>query len=197
MQEKTDFFSIYQHDFIRAAVCRPAVKVADPAYNAERIVELARQASNSKAALALFPELGVSAYSCGDLFHQEALLEAVLRALAGIIEASLQLTPLLLIGAPLRFHGRLYNCVLAIHDGQILGVTPKTHLPNFGEFDERRHFTSDAEILGGEVTLLGQTVPFGNDIIYECSTLPDLRIHAELRSEERRGGRECSSHAWA
>ena len=96
------FFSLYSHGFIRAAVCVPTLRVADPAYNLERTLELARRASEMHAAVALFPELGLSAYSNEDLFHQDALLEASRNALAKLIKESTGLTPILLVGLPLR-----------------------------------------------------------------------------------------------
>src|SRR5215217_2028890 len=101
------FHSPYSHGFVRAAVCVPAVRVADPAHNLERTLGLARRASEARAAVALFPELGISAYSCDDLFQQDALLDAVEEALARLVEASADLTPVLLVGAPLRFEGKL------------------------------------------------------------------------------------------
>src|SRR5688500_12630733 len=97
------FQSPYSHGFIRAAVCVPAVRVADPAHNTSHTIGLARRASEMGAAVALFPELGVSAYSCEDLFHQDALLDAVEDGLGEIVRASEELNPVLLVGAPLRF----------------------------------------------------------------------------------------------
>src|SRR3954464_14649816 len=111
------FNSIYTHGFIRAAVCIPTLRVADPAFNAERTIALARQASEAKAAVALFPELGLSAYSNDDLFHQDALLEASRAAIAQLVEASAKLTPILAVGAPLRFEGKLFNCAVLIYQG--------------------------------------------------------------------------------
>src|SRR3954454_19320395 len=102
------FHSIYAHGFLRAAVCVPRVRVADPVFNGEQTLGLARQASEMHAAVALFPELGVSAYSNEDLFHQDALLDASRDALARLIESSRELTPVLLVGAPLRFEGKLF-----------------------------------------------------------------------------------------
>src|SRR5436190_21433401 len=96
------FHSIYTHGFVRAAVCIPTLRVADPAFNAERTIAMARRASEAKAAIALFPELGISAYSNEDLFHQDALLEATKTALAEVVKASADLTPILAVGAPLR-----------------------------------------------------------------------------------------------
>src|SRR2546430_16459033 len=99
-----DFNSIYSHGFIRAAVCVPSLRVADPAFNVERTLELARQASKANVAVALFPELGISAYSNEDLFHQDALLDASKSAVARLVQESETLAPALLVGAPLRFN---------------------------------------------------------------------------------------------
>src|SRR3954452_18732092 len=103
------FHSIYAHGFLRAAVCVPRVRVADPVFNGEQTLGLARQASEMHAAVALFPELGVSAYSNEDLFHQDALLDASRAALLDIVKASADLTPVLAVGCPLRFEGKLFN----------------------------------------------------------------------------------------
>src|SRR5438128_737462 len=128
------FNSIYSHGFIRAAVCIPAVRVADPRHNGEHTIALARRASALEATVALFPELGLSAYSNEDLFHQDALLEATLAAVHDVLEASRELMPILVVGAPLRLEGKLFNCALAIYRGRILGIAPKTYLPNYREF---------------------------------------------------------------
>ncbi|MEI7644950.1 MAG: NAD(+) synthase [Chloroflexales bacterium] len=175
-----NFHSIYAHGFARAAVCVPTLRVADPAFNAERTIALARRASQAHAALALFPELGLSAYSNDDLFHQDALLDATLAALGQVRAASAELSPLLLVGAPLRFEGRLFNCAVAIYRGQILGVAPKSYLPNYREFYEKRQFAAARDALAREVRLLGQTVPFGNDLIYVAESLPSLLVHSEI-----------------
>src|SRR5919201_5739140 len=104
------FHSIYTHKFIRAAVCLPFVRVADPQFNLERTLGLAERASELKAAVALFPELGISAYSNEDLFHQDALLDATEAALARLVSESRAIAPLMIVGAPLRFEGKLFNC---------------------------------------------------------------------------------------
>src|SRR3954469_11184856 len=103
------FNSIYSHGFVRVAVCVPSLRVADPAYNAERTLELARRASEAHAAVALFPELGISAYSNEDLFHQDALLEATRAAVDKLAKATAQLSPVLLVGAPVQIDGKLFN----------------------------------------------------------------------------------------
>ena len=174
------FHSIYTHGFVRVGVCIPFLRVADPDYNVAQTLGLARQASDMGAAVALFPELGLSAYSNEDLFHQDALLEGTLAALGRLVAESRDLTPLLLVGAPLRFGGQLFNCAVAVYRGRILGLTPKSYLPNYREFYEKRQFTSARDAVSREVTLLGQRVPLGSDLIYSAENVPDFAVHAEI-----------------
>jgi NAD+ synthase (glutamine-hydrolysing) len=174
------FDSIYRHGVVRLAVGIPFVRLGNPSRNAQRAIELARRAHEAHAAIVLFPELGLSGYSNEDLFHQDALLGAAKEALGQVVQASRTLQPLLLVGAPLRFEQKLFNCAVAIHGGRVLGVTPKTYLPNYREFYERRQFTPGAHALSRDVSLLGDTVPFGNDVLYELAGLPDCAVHVEL-----------------
>ncbi len=174
------FHSIYSHGFIRAAVCIPHVKVADPPFNVERTIELAARASAMNASVALFPELGLSAYSNDDLFHQDALLDASVAAVARVLQASHELSPLLLVGAPLRFEGKLFNTAVAIYRGRVLGIVPKTYLPNYREFYEKRQFTSGRDAVAREVLFLGEMIPFGNDLIFTASNIPNFSVHAEI-----------------
>ena len=174
------FYSLYTHGFVRVAVCVPFLRVADPEYNAARTLVLAHQASKAGAAVALFPELGLSAYSNDDLFHQDALLEACQRALGEIVSASETLLPVLLVGLPLRVEHKLFNCACAIHRGQILGITPKTYIPNYREFYEKRQFASARDALCREVRLLDQMAPFGNDLIYTATNLAQFALHVEI-----------------
>src|SRR5713101_171339 len=162
------FDSIYSHGFIRAAVCVPSLRVADPGFNVERTLELSRLASKAGVAVALFPELGISAYSNEDLFHQDALLEATKDALAGLLKESEALAPVLIVGAPLQFEAKLFNCAVIIHRGRVLGIVPKTYLPNYREFYEKRQFTSARHTTSHEVVFLGSRVPFGNDLLFEA-----------------------------
>lgn len=180
MKKNQPFNNIYTHGFARVAVCIPEVKVADPAYNSDQIIELAERAAAKNAAVCLFPELSVSAYSCGDLFHQDALLDACEAAIEKIKSASASLHALLLVGAPLKIEGALYNCALAVHNGHILGIVPKTFLPNYREFYEKRQFCSGRDCLLDEVELLGERVPFGADLIYNPTDIRHLRIHSEI-----------------
>jgi NAD+ synthase (glutamine-hydrolysing) len=174
------FHSIYSHKFIRASVCIPFVRVADPEFNVEHTLGLARRASELNAAVALFPELGISAYSNDDLFHQDVLLDATEVALARLVEESRDLSPVLLAGAPLRFEGKLFNCAVVIYRGRVLGITPKTYLPNYREFYEKRQFTSGRDAVGREVLFLGERVPFGSDLIFDAANVEDFSLHVEI-----------------
>jgi NAD+ synthase (glutamine-hydrolysing) len=174
------FDSIYSHGFIRAGVCIPSLRVADPDYNLEHTVKLASRASKQHVAVALFPELGISAYSNEDLFHQDALLEATRSAIARLVKESASLTPLLIVGAPLQFDARLFNCAVIIYRGNVLGLVPKTYLPNYREFYEKRQFTSGRHAVSNEVSFLDKRVPFGNDLIFEARNLQNFKLHTEI-----------------
>src|SRR2546427_7483697 len=156
------FDSLYSHGFVRVAVCVPKLRVADPGYNAEQTLRLLRRASDLSAAVALFPELGLSAYTNEDLFHQDALLSASEQAIGRVARASAELTPVVFVGAPLRFEGKLFNAAVAIYRGRVLGITPKSYLPNYREFYEKRQFTAARDAVSQEVRFLGEKVPFGN-----------------------------------
>ena len=174
------FESIYRHGFARAAVCIPFVRLGNARHNAERTIELGRRAHDAHATVAVFPELGLSGYSNDDLFHQDALLEMTLESLGKVIAASRTLSPILIVGAPLRLEQKLFNCAVVIHRGGILGITPKTYLPNYREFYERRQFTPGTHAVANEVELFGTRVPFGNDIIYQISAIPGFALHVEI-----------------
>src|SRR5438876_3703733 len=174
------FDSIYSHRFIRAGVCVPALSVADPAFNFERTLELARLASKANVAVALFPELGISAYSNEDLFHQDALLDASKAAVERLTQESGELTPVLNVGAPLQFDGKLFNCAVVIYRWRVLGLAPKSYLPNYREFYEKRKFTSGRDAISREVLFLGARVPFGNDLIFDAENVEGLRLHVEI-----------------
>lgn len=180
LSQQHSFCSIYRHDFVRVSVCIPIIQVANPYYNTERTLELARRASQMRAAVALFPELGISAYSNEDLFHQEALLDACVECIAHIVQVSRDLEPVLIVGAPLRFEGKLFNCAIVIYRGRVLGITPKTYLPNYQEFYEKRQFVSGRNAVAREMPFLGEHVLFGNDIIYNTTTVDDFALHVEI-----------------
>ena len=174
------FFNLHAHGFVRAAVAVPRVRIADPAFNVAQTLELARAADAQGASLVLFPELGLSAYAIDDLLQQEALLAGVEQALSDLVEASRTLHPLIVVGAPLRHRGRLYNCAVAIRRGQALAATPKVYLPNYREFYEKRHFSSGAGVAGEEISLAGQLAPFGSDVLLVARDVDGLTLHMEI-----------------
>jgi NAD+ synthase (glutamine-hydrolysing) len=175
------FFNLYSHNFIRAAVAIPEVRVADPTFNAGQTIALMQQAAQRHAVLAAFPELGLSAYSCEDLFHQQALLDASKAALAQVVAASSGLTLVAVVGVPLQIDGLLYNCAAVISGGKILGVAPKTYLPNYREFYELRQFTPGDYCARAAIDLCGQTdVPFGTRLIFQAENQPQLVLFAEI-----------------
>ncbi|PPQ34579.1 NAD(+) synthase [Rhodopila globiformis] len=174
------FRSLYRHGFARVAACTTRTALADPATNAETILRMARDCDRQAVAVAVFPELGLSGYAIGDLLQQVVLLDAVEAAIDTIVAESTDLMPLLLVGAPLRHLGGLYNCAVAIHRGQLLGVVPKIHLPNYREFYETRHFASGDGTEGGAITIGLNTVPFGPDLLFESADINGLVVHAEI-----------------
>jgi NAD+ synthase (glutamine-hydrolysing) len=174
------FFNLYSHDFARVAVASPRCRVADPAFNVQETLRLAREAADQGAVLIAFPELGLSAYSCDDLFHQRALLDAVLDGLAQVVEASATLPLAMVVGAPLRLNHVLFNCAVVVAGGRILGVVPKSYLPNYGEFYESRQFSAADNAAVDRIELLGQDVPFGPEQLFELENLPLFRFHVEI-----------------
>ena len=181
MKAGEEFFNLYNHDFVRVAVALPSVKVADPTFNGFQTVEMIAQAAQRKALVVLFPELGISAYSCEDLFHQRALLEGCRAELARIVKASQSFATVNVVGAPLQVDHLLFNCAVVIHRGRILGVVPKTYLPNYREFYELRQFTPADHAVRDTIELCGQSdIPFGNRLLFEADGQPLFKFHVEI-----------------
>src|SRR5690348_10702320 len=180
MENNREFFNLYSHGFIRVAVGVPEVRVADTAFNAARTIELMERAEGERAVAVLFPELGLSAYSCDDLFHQRALLDGVRDGLVRILEASERLPLLTVVGLPLQLEQLLFNCAAVVHRGRVLGVVPKTYLPNYREFYEARYFSSGDAARRTSIELAGQVVPFGSRLLFEASNQPKLSFHIEI-----------------
>lgn len=176
----SEFTSLYSHEFLRIAACVPRAHVADPDFAVEETLRLAKLGHADDCALMLFPELGLSSYAIDDLLFQDVLLDAVEGALGAIVQASRQLSPTLIVGAPVRRSGRLYNAAVVIYRGAILGVVPKTYLPNYREFYERRHFTSGAEVCGVDIAIAGQVVPFGVDLLFQSQGTLPFTFHVEI-----------------
>ena len=175
-----DFHSLYAHEFMRIAAAVPTASVGDPVANAAAILALAGRADAAKAALVVFPELSLSAYAIDDLLHQDALLKAVDAELGRMADASKALFPVLIVSAPLRSKGRLYNTAVVIHRGEILGVVPKAFLPNYREFYEKRHFTPGAGVRGQTIKVAGRSVPFGVDLLFGSTGAIEATFHVEI-----------------
>jgi NAD+ synthase (glutamine-hydrolysing) len=174
------FFNLYAQGFLRVATATPFLRVADVAFNLERTLAAARAAHEEAAGLVLFPELGLTAYAIDDLLQQDAILDAAEEALLSLAEASASLMPVIVVGLPLRAGDALYNVAAIIHRGRILGLVPKSYLPNYREFYERRHFAPGSAARVSEVMLKGERIPFGTDLLFEAEDLPPFVLHAEI-----------------
>jgi NAD+ synthase (glutamine-hydrolysing) len=176
-----NFFNLYTHGFIRVALGIPEVQVADPAFNAAQTVELMEKAAANGAILMLFPELGLSAYSCEDLFHQQALLDASVAALGRVLQVSEGLNLITVVGVPLQIQHLLFNCAVVLYRGRILGIVPKTFPPNYREFYELRQFAPAASAVQTAVTLCGQAdIPFGERLLFQAGDDPRFTFFAEI-----------------
>ena len=165
--------------FLKAAALSPALRVADCAYNAGQIVSALQECAGRGIKLAVFPELALTGYTCGDLFFQQALQQAALQGLAQILQASEGLDLIALVGLPVAVNGKLYNCAAVVCGGRLLGLVPKTCLPNYGEFYEKRHFApGDKKVR--TVTVCGQQVPFGTQLLFQCRQMPAFVLGVEL-----------------
>jgi NAD+ synthase (glutamine-hydrolysing) len=174
------FASLYNHGFVRVAAAVPHMRIGEPEFNAERTLALAGQASEEHAALVIFPELGISGYSIDDLLHQGALLDGVVSGLERIVAASVDLEPVVVVGAPLRMEHGVFNTAVVIHHGCVLGVVPKSYLPEYREFYEKRQFRAARDAVGDSVRLLGSEVPFGADLVFAARDLTTLAVHVEI-----------------
>ncbi|MFJ8942719.1 NAD(+) synthase [Streptomyces sp. NPDC102395] len=176
----SNFGSIYEHGFARVAACTGHAAIAEPNANAEAVLRQARRCSEEGVAVALFPELGLCGYSIEDLLLQDALLDEVEEALLAVVAGSADLLPVLVVGAPLRHRHRIYNCAVIVHRGRILGVAPKSYLPNYREFYEKRQIAAGDDERGGTIVLGGASVPFGPDLLFAAEDVPGLVLHAEI-----------------
>ncbi|CMO25810.1 glutamine-dependent NAD(+) synthetase nadE [Mycobacterium tuberculosis] len=174
-----NFYSAYQHGFVRVAACTHHTTIGDPAANAASVLDMARACHDDGAALAVFPELTLSGYSIEDVLLQDSLLDAVEDALLDLVTESADLLPVLVVGAPLRHRHRIYNTAVVIHRGAVLGVVPKSYLPTYREFYERRQMApGDGE--RGTIRIGGADVAFGTDLLFAASDLPGFVLHVEI-----------------
>ncbi len=165
--------------FVKVGSAVPSIRVSDCFYNTDRIIELVKRAAGEGAKVLVFPELAITGYSCSDLFFRETLLRAAEYSLARIAAECSDTDILVFVGLPVRLSGKIYNCAAAFSGGHILGIVPKTYLPNYGEFYEARQFTRAPEGVI-DITFAGQRCTFGTDIIFEHGALPELKIAAEI-----------------
>jgi len=174
-----DFRSLYEHGFARVAACTGPVALGDPAANVEPLLAQASACAGDGVAVAVFPELCLTGYSLEDLLLQDALLDGAEEALAQVVAGSAELATVLVAGVPLRLRGRVYNCAAVIHRGSLLGLVPKSYLPTYREFYERRQL-APGDDASGAVTVAGATVPFGPDLLFEAADVPGLTFHVEI-----------------
>ena len=182
-----EFRNLHTHGFARVAACTVPVAMADPATNAARIAEQVQALHDDGVDVALFPELSLSGYAIDDLLLQDVLLDAVDAAVVDLAKATAKLRPVVVVGAPIRSGARLYNCAVVLNRGEVLGVVPKVNLPNYREFYEKRWFASGDDARGTMLTRAhwpgadeDGDVPFGPDLIFRATDLPDLTIHVEV-----------------
>ncbi|GAA3607767.1 NAD(+) synthase [Kineosporia mesophila] len=173
------FYSAYHQGFLRVAACTMRTAIADPDANAESVLRIARDCHDDGVGLAVFPELTLTGYSIEDLLLHETLLADAERALRTVIDGSAGLTPVLLVGLPVRYRHRLHNVAAVVHDGQLLGVAPKSYLPNYREFYEARQVSAGRDV-GESIVLAGEQVPFGNDLLFAATDVPGFVLHVEI-----------------
>ena len=174
------FFDAREHGFVRVATATPASRPADVAFNTAGVLAEAVKAHEANVDLVVFPELTLSSYAIDDLLLQHALLERVEQALGEVVAASADLHPVLVVGAPLRRADKLYNCAVVIAQGQVLGVVPKSFLPNYREFYEKRHFAHGRGCTDLWIGVAGEEVPFGTDLVFAAANLPGFRFGVEI-----------------
>ena len=162
-----------KHGFVSVASAAPRLRLADCRYNAEQTFLTMRAADERGVKVLVLPELGLTGATCGDLFYQDTLLRGAEQALNTVLEATRNLEVVTALGMPLKFNNKLYNCAVIIQKGMVLGVVPKTYLDNHGESCEKRWF-APAPAESDTVTLFGQTVPFGTDLVFRCSRDPGV-----------------------
>src|SRR5215469_1614892 len=175
-----DFYSIYHHGFLRAAASPIRIRLADPAANADEVVRAMAGAAERGAGLIAFPELCLSGYAIDDLLQQSTVLDGVLEAIERVRSASEQSPVVAVVGAPLRCGQALYNCAVVVHGGQVLGVVPKSYLPSYREFYERRWFSPGLGVEGRTIDLLDGPAPFGTELVFAARDYRGFVLGVEI-----------------
>ena len=169
-----------EYGFVKTAAVSPKIRVADPVYNGTEIIRLMKETWEKGARIIVFPELCITGYTCSDLFRQELLLKTAKEVLMEIVEASAGMDGLFFVGLPLENRGKLYNVAAAYSDGELLGLVPKSYIPNYSEFYEARHFTAAPEGLSYESWPEEDAVPFGTNQLFTCRSMPELKVAVEI-----------------
>jgi NAD+ synthase (glutamine-hydrolysing) len=170
-----------RHGFVRVAAAVPHLRVADTRYNAARTIDLLHRAADESVDVVVFPEVGLTGYTCNDLFYQRTLQEGAVDALQGVAHASARLFGgLAVVGVPLVVDDQIYNCAAVIHRGQVLGVIPKSYLPTYKEFYDARFFAPASTAYSTSVRLFGRDAPFGTDLLFRCTNVTDLVVGVEV-----------------
>ena len=183
--------------FVKAAAVTPKIKVADIKYNAELILDMMKESTRQGAKIVVFPELCLTGYTCQDLFLQERLLQGAKDALMKLVKESASLDAIFFVGLPFEILGKLYNVAAVFSHGEVLGLVPKSYLPNYNEFYEARHFVSGAELATEVVLPDGSCVPADRDLLFVCEQMPKLRIGVELCEDLWTPNPPSISHALA
>lgn len=185
-----------KHGFITLSAGVPEVSVAAPTKNAESICRLIDEAYEKNAAVLTLPELSVTGYTCSDLFFSDSLIKSAERAVENIIEHTKGKKMLVFVGVPVSAYGKLYNCAAVVSNGELLGLVPKTNIPNYSEFYELRHFTPAPET-DSVVRFCGRDVNFGVHQIFSCAEMPSLRVSAEICEDMWVADTPSTHHAMA
>lgn len=183
--------------FVKVAAVTPKIKVADTKYNAELILDMMKESTCQGAKIVVFPELCLTGYTCQDLFLQERLLQGAKDALMKLVKESASLDAIFFVGLPFEILGKLYNLAAVFSHGEVLGLVPKSYLPNYNEFYEARHFVFGAELATEVVLPDGSCVPADRDLLFVCEQMPKLRIGVELCEDLWTPNPPSISHALA
>ncbi|MDW7659311.1 MAG: nitrilase-related carbon-nitrogen hydrolase, partial [Bacillota bacterium] len=171
-----------QDGFIRVAAATPLIRVADVRYNRDQILSLIHEAARKQVSVVVFPELCLTGYTCSDLFLSRSLLDAATEALLDLVRATAGFDTICIVGLPLVKGQDLYNAAAVIQRGQLLGIVPKTHVPNYAEFYELRHFSPGGmtKDTGTTCRINGQAIPFGTDLLFSCREIPEFQLSVEI-----------------
>ena len=170
-----------KNGFIKVAAATPKIRVADPGYNTDELIRMSQNAAGAGIRVLVFPELCITGYTCGDLFFSQALLSGAVAELSRYLHSTASLELISVVGLPLIWKNKLYNCAAVCHRGAVLGIVPKTHIPGYGELGETRYFAEASELTPhATLTINGAEAPFGTDLLFTCREMPALRLAVEI-----------------